>query len=146
QVAVLWKSDDAEIRRAAPNRLEIVSGQVHLEIKPGTAKGSDAIIQTPAGVAQAKESRLYVDVSSPERESAGPSAAGLVLSGEVNFLNAKGKASVRSGQVVEAKKNAVPHAERVDQQRELNMEKVQALPASGLRRDWGEVYRKLKKE
>jgi hypothetical protein len=141
QVAILWKSDDAEIRRAAPNRLEIVSGQVHLEITPGTAKGSDAIIETPAGVAQAKESRLFVEVNPPSRDTPGaPSAAVLVLSGEVNFLNAKGKASVRSGQVLEAKKNAVPHAERVDQH---NMEKVQALPAPSPRRDWGQVYRAL---
>jgi hypothetical protein len=142
QVAILWKSDDAEIRRSAPNRLEIVSGQVHLEVKRGTAKGGDALIQTPAGVAQAKESRLFVEVNPPSRDT--PSAAVLVLSGEVNFLNAKGKASVRPGQVLEAKKNAVPHAERVD--RQMNMEKVQALPAPGLRRDWAEVYRALSKK
>jgi anti-sigma factor RsiW len=145
QVAILWQSDDAEIRRAAPNRLEIVSGQVHLEITPGTAKGSAAMIETPAGVAQAKESRLFVEVAPRTRETPGaPSAAVLVLSGEVNFLNDKGKAAVRPGQVLEAKKNAVPHAEHVD--RQMNMEKVQALPASALRRDWGEVYRALKKE
>ena len=140
QVAILWKSDNAQVVRSGPNRLEVHSGQAHLEVRgaAGKEEAPAVEIRTPAGIARVKAARLFVDVEANGRTRADSPTGLLVLSGQVHFHNAKGDTVIRPGEVMEASPNVAPRPERVNGSRE----KVLMAPASA-RPDWAAIYRAL---
>jgi hypothetical protein len=140
QIAILWKSENADIVRSGPNRVEVRSGQAHLEVRGAAAKDDAPAVEirTPAGIARVKASRFFMDVEANRQMRAGSATGVLVLSGQVSFHNAKGEAIIRPGEVLEASPNAAPRPERVNGAQE----KALVAPASA-RPDWAAIYRAL---
>jgi ferric-dicitrate binding protein FerR (iron transport regulator) len=109
QVAIAWKTPEAQVTQLGPGRFEVQSGQVRLKVSPGTgSQDRDVEIVTPAGVARARDAEFFIEVQSPAERRGASDAAVTVLRGQVTFANAKGQGVIKHGETLATSKNSPP--------------------------------------